>query len=341
MTGDRLIQLASYETGLAYLVASGPARGTVWFFTRAMGRNAGFIIVRLADSFREFYEDYLTRWPWESNPHKTSEGVLDPRADGDAVLSRAHAQANDPQVYIDLYMLGEDLHDWPGLLAVLEYVISKSPPSSLLAHLRGSVLTNLGRHEEAVTALRKAVEMDPSHEDILNDGWLDEPPRLDLSDALELLGRLDEALEVLAGLPPCPKKFARMGRIYFRQGRLDEAIEVCGIARFLANLIDRDFVEADALNTRGDAFRRLGRFDEARRDYARAHFSSDPSLASRNLAALCCNEGRPEEALIHLRRALTEAYDKTDYMTDPDFAPARALPGFVDVVARATWRVPR
>lgn len=338
--GDRLIRLANFELSTAYLAASGAARGTVWVFRRTLRPHRGYVQDRIAESFREFYEDYLSHFPWERNPDKTSPGILDRHADGEDVLSRARAAGNDPEVYLDLYI--RHVNDDPeGLLGVLEHVISQSPPSSLLAHFHGNVLTRLGRHAEAVTALRKAVDMDEAHEDLFLDGWFDEEPGMDLADNLEILGQFDEALQQLVALPPSADKFARIGRIYLRQGRLDEAIEVCGLARFLGNLTDDDFAEADALNTRGDALRRQGRFDEARRDYERARYSSEPCHATKNLAALACNEGRPEDALIYLRRALCECYSETDYMTDPDFAPARALPGFAAVVACATWKVPR
>ena len=341
VTGDKLIHISNFERAFVFLVISGPVRGSVWSFSRPAGRNAGYIHERIADSFREFYEDFLAQLPGERDSHQTSAGVLDPRKDGERVLQEARATGNDPQVYIDLMMLGQKLNDWAGLLNVLEYVESRSPPSTLLAHIRGNVLTKLGRHAEAVVALRYAMHMDEPHEDMFMDGWFDAPPRLDLSDSLEFLGRFGEALEALSGMPACPEKFARTGRIYVRQGRYEEAIEVCGVARFLANLVENDFAEADALNARGDALRRLGRFPEARRDYERAQFAQDPSPGSRNLAALACNEGRPDEALSYLHRAIVECYTETDYMTDPDFAPARALPGFDRVVARVAWKVPR
>ena len=336
--GEPLLYLSREANGGTYLALSGPARGTVWLVTERSGAAHG--AKKVADSFREYFEAYLSYELVGPFTASADEGALDPDADGDDVLRRARATSDDTQVYIDLYVRGQILGDWEGLLATFQYIRSQSSPSSLLAHLQGNVLTALGRHAEAVVELRQALDMAPSHEDAVLDGWLEYPQR-DLADNLEMLGRFEEALGALEEFPPYSEKFLRVGRICLQQGRIHEAIDACGVARFLANLTNREFTEAEALNVRGDALRRLGRLADARRDYERALYSQDPSRASRNLAALACAEGNPEQALVHLRRALRQSYRSTDYLTDPDFAPARALAGFEGLVARASWQVPR
>lgn len=338
--GEPLLFLGLQDYGRVFMATSGPARGTIWLVTRGAVYGGAHDVTRVAGSFREYYEAYLSRDVGRLGPVNPKGGAIDPRADGESVLRQARAASNDPQVYIDFYVRGQDLGDWEGLLGAFQHIRSQSPPSSLLAHLQGNVLTVLKRHAEAVLELRQAVNMAPSHKEAVLDGWF-EYPQIDLADNLETLGRLDEALQALEGFPPYSEKFLRMGRIFLKQGRIDDAIDACSVARFLANLTDRDITEAEALNIRGDAFRRLGRLGDARRDYERAQYSQDPSLASRNLAALACVEGNPEQALVHLHRALRLCYNSTDYLTDPDFAPARALAGFESLVARAAWKVPR
>ena len=169
-------------------------------------------------------------------------------------------------------------------------------PSDALAHLGNSVLlTNLGRHDEAVLEARRALELDPMSLIIKSvAAW-----------SLAHGGRDDEALAALRKAFDISPNFwvahVQMSRILIRQGKYPEAIAELNQAR--------RFSEDDAgvITGLGVAWARAG--DPAK---ARAALDELQSVSSRqyvapsNFAALYTALGQTDQAFAALDRAYAE-----------------------------------
>ncbi len=136
-------------------------------------------------------------------------------------------------------------------LAALDRAIELEPDNEVTLHNRGVALNELGRYDEALAALDRALELRPDDPVTLNNrGWaLDGLDRYD-----EALAALDRALELA---PDDPVMLSNRGRALDGLGRYDEAL--AALDRALELRPDNPVT----LSNRGLALNGLGRHDEA------------------------------------------------------------------------------
>ncbi|NEV65372.1 tetratricopeptide repeat protein, partial [Thiorhodococcus minor] len=202
----------------------------------------------------------------------------------------------------------------------------------------GTLLLRQARAEEAVAALRRAIELDARDPETLNSlarAYEDLDRREDAADlyrqalalqperaeiwcnlglCLQLLGQLDAALSSSARAlelrPGFVKAHQLRGTILKELGRAQEALEAyeCALAT------DSDSLET--LNDRGILLQGIGRFEDALASFDRA-LRLDPGYATglNNRANALKDLGRLDEALADLERAIA---------LKPDFARAHS-----------------
>lgn len=204
---------------------------------------------------------------------------------------------------------------------------------SALAHLGlAHILSNIGRHEEALAQVKRARALDPA--------W-------PLARALEgqflfLARRYDKALAHLDGLAQYDPNFPTLIRLYplLAQGRYQAALEACErvealLARSDNTMPGQPFSFAMAL--RGYALAKLGKRAPAERVLQQLHaFGRDRYIPPYHLALVLHALGRNDEALERLR----EAVDARDWFviflgTDPKWDELRSTPAFDALLSRA------
>jgi tetratricopeptide (TPR) repeat protein len=179
-----------------------------------------------------------------------------------------------------------DLGRYEEVLEALDKAIELNPNDALAWTNRGKVLRNLGRYNEALEALDKAIELNPN--DAL--AWNNRGA------ALHNLGRYDETLEAYDKAIELNPNYAlartNRGAILHSLGRYDEALESFDKA------IELDPNYTDAWYNLGLALSDLGRSDEALDAYDKA-IKLDPKYAKawNNRGAVLIGLGRNDEAL--------------------------------------------
>lgn len=179
-------------------------------------------------------------------------------------------------------------------LAVLDRALDEHPGAEALEQLRGLVLIEGGRYQEAVDVLAPAVARDPKNPELqtllgvahLESGdpeagavhfraALEVAPehkqaRYNLGVAYTLLGRQSEAARMLGGLATLlergtsdPGDYLDLANAYLKLGRLDHALELADRALALNGSDPRAYV------LRGHILRGLGRYPESRDDFVR------------------------------------------------------------------------
>ena len=215
-------------------------------------------------------------------------------------------------------------------------LLGADPEQPDALHLLGVLAHQVGRHEDAVMLIGRAIALSPAfadfHANLANVLWtlgraaaaeascrralaLDDASPLahnNLGNALAAQGRLDEARasyeRALALAPSYPEGHNNLGGVLQAQDRLAEA-EAC-FRRALA--LAPDF--ADALTNLGVVLRGQGRADEAIACYERALAINPRSAdAYNNLGNVLIDRNRHDEAVEICRRALA---------LRPDFAEA-------------------
>jgi TolB-like protein/Flp pilus assembly protein TadD len=112
-------------------------------------------------------------------------------------------------------------------IAEMKRALELDPLSVIINADFGSVLCIAGRYDDAIEQLRKALEMDP---DFYYAHW-------NLAQALELKGRTEEAIaeyEKAIALNDDPLPLALLGRLYGRIGRKEEALKILNRLRDMA-----------------------------------------------------------------------------------------------------------
>jgi predicted O-linked N-acetylglucosamine transferase (SPINDLY family) len=175
-------------------------------------------------------------------------------------------------------------------------------PGAAFAHFNlGNVLYEQGRHEAALASYTHAVDGEPSFTAAL----------LQRNVVLTLLGRAAEAVagfEPLVATSPGAEVFYHRGNALKRLGRIAEAI-----ADYDRALAFRDD-DPETLYNRGNALLELGRYDEAVASYDRTLAVAPDyldALNNRGIARLAL--GRGDEALADFDRATA---------LDPRYAPS-------------------
>jgi TolB-like protein/Tfp pilus assembly protein PilF len=130
-------------------------------------------------------------------------------------LSPNYATAHQWYAESDLAALGR----FDEAIAEMKRALELDPLSVIINADFGTVLCTAGRYDDAIEQLRKTLEMDP---DFYYAHW-------NLGQALELKGRTDEAIaeyKKASALNDDPLPLALLGRLYGRIGRKDEALKI-------------------------------------------------------------------------------------------------------------------
>jgi tetratricopeptide (TPR) repeat protein len=245
--------------------------------------------------------------PDPSTPAALVEAGLGHRRAGrhlDAQLCCQRALALQPGHADSLHLMGLlslDAGQGDHALEWIAGAIRQTPRAEYLSSL-GSALQQLGRHEEALKAFDKAIQLAPHDAGL----WRS------LGDVLLNLGRRAEALlgfqQVLTLTPRDWEAAWKSGILLHEAGRFEEAL----VQLNLCHELQPD--HAPTLSVRAVALRGLKRFDAALADNRRAH-QLDPGNAEicTNAADALISLGRHQEALPWLDRALA---------LRPDFLPA-------------------
>jgi tetratricopeptide (TPR) repeat protein len=232
-------------------------------------------------------------------PAALSEAGRDHRRAGkplDAQLCAQQALAIDPNHAGTLHLLGQlafDTGQYDHALEWLTRAIRQDPRPEYLASL-GSTLQRQGRHDDALKAFDKAVQLAPGDADL----WKD------LGGGLAELRRIDEALlsfqHALKLKPDHWDAAYRCGFLLREMGRPEEALPYL-------DLVDRlQPNQPVVLETRALVLHSLKRYDEALDDNLRAQ-KLNPGNADtcNNIGASLQFLRRDEEALPWFDRAVT------------------------------------
>jgi tetratricopeptide (TPR) repeat protein/glycosyltransferase involved in cell wall biosynthesis len=192
---------------------------------------------------------------------------------------------------------------------IYRQILHTHPDHPEALHLSGLAAFQVGKHDEAVRSMGKAIAINPRAPRFHNNLGL----------ALRAQGRLDEAVASLrravALEPDYAEAHNNLGVAFGDQGKLDEAL--ASFRRALA--LKPDYAEATiglgltlaAQGKQQEAVESLRRALAERPDFAEAH---------NNLGILLKNQRKPDEAAESLRRALA---------LKPDFAEAHNNLGIV------------
>jgi Flp pilus assembly protein TadD len=193
--------------------------------------------------------------------------------------------------------------DWRNGLALFSSAAVTSPRSVKVQSNLGAELMRRGRHEEARTALGRALEIDPAYD----------PARLNLAQCLldegEIPAAEQEIRRLLDSRADHPVALFQLGEVLLRGERFDEAEAV------FRQLLSVRPESAEVHGRLGVALELLGRRAEAEAAILEAVELEPRSATLRNdLGLLYSRQGRHAESIEQLRRAVE---------LEPDAVPLR------------------
>lgn len=294
-----------------------------------------------------FLNVYPMRYAWAADHFQYLAGIA-PIALLAALLSRIPR----PAAFALLALLGfrswSEAHDYRDLETLWRSTIATAPRAWIAPYNLGKMLSNRGETEEALSLLRRTLEIKPDHADAHNEignillgrgevaaaiAEYETARGLDptwpitwfnLGSAREAAGDLRGAEEAFreavrnapvvagrykGGVPPMPwRAHVRLGRILAGSGRTGEAAEQFRLAG------EANPTSAEPMVALGNVLADGGRLDEAERAYREA-IAREPGagLGHYNLGLLLDQRGDAAEAIASYRRAVAAA---------PSFAPA-------------------
>ncbi len=229
----------------------------------------------------------------------------------DGNLAQAHAVLGGIHLHHDW--------NWSAAESELHWATQLDPNCSIAYRLQAELLSLRGRHEDAIGAARRAIELDP----------LSLPASATLGQVLVAAGRVDDAIAELRKTleiePAFHRAYAILAAAYQSKGMHDEAAAQWQNAMALSGFTPEEvssFGRAYASSGTAGAWRwRLGRLrDQAQRGYV------PPTLLARAHTAL----GEPDEAFAWLERAFA-AHDEFFLRADGEgaFAALRSDPRYL------------
>jgi serine/threonine-protein kinase len=245
-----------------------------------------------------------------------------------AKAAAARALAIDPdlaEAHVSLAMVKKEYDwDWPGAGRDYERALELNPNYAIAHQWYGEYLAALGRHEPAIAAIKRAIELDPLsliiHATLGRHGYY-------------FARRYDEAIAQLRATLGMDEGFwvARsfLGLVYARVGRLDEALAELEAARRLDDNLE---IVAELGYTHALA----GRRDAARREFDFLRQLSQKRYVSPILGALIAvGLGEHDEAFGWLEKAYEDrAQVLSEIKAEPAFDPLRPDPRFADLLRR-------
>jgi len=182
---------------------------------------------------------------------------------------------------------------WKNSIALWDYVIERQPLGVSIAYNnRGKVFIDMGRLDEAIADLNKAIALDPSYyRAYYNRGFV-----------FDKMGRLDEAIadfdKAIVLAPSFHEAYYNRGLTYNKTGLFDKAIGS------LSKSLEIDPDDVDALVSRGISYALIGQNDRAFEDFDKAiRFNQNHMLAYFNRGKLLLNTGNRALAKLDFLKA--------------------------------------
>ncbi|NIM50674.1 MAG: protein kinase [Gemmatimonadales bacterium] len=260
----------------------------------------------IADTWMNLADDWLP--PHEAYP-KAKEAA-EKAAELEPTLEEAHTSLGKIMGWYDW--------DFAGAERVLRSVIAQNPSYADAHFALGSVLPCLGRADEAVAEMRKALELDPLLD--MHSRWL--------ARMLLFARNYDEAIEqsrrTLEINPNYSRVYLDMGNAYLAEGKTDEAL---GAYR-RGHAVEASVVSFNASTAR--ALAAMGKQDEVSRVLAELEAQSEHRYVRGEVVA--CGYaalGELDQAIAWLEKAYEERSAGLIYLAaDPAYDPLRADPRF-------------
>jgi len=222
-------------------------------------------------------------------------------------------------------------YDWPAAEREFRQAL-KLNPSDSYAHLfySNSYLSPLGRHDEAIAEMKKAIELDPFS------------PRIQsfLGRTYIWARRYDDALDQLQKATQIFPSFAidhqRLAHLYAYRGEFDKAITEETRTRILAGEDPRTVVKLeDSLRKAFVARGPRGYWEKLLELSQRSDNPPEAYTTTDGLAILYARLGEKEEALQALEQAYKERqFHMTEIGVEPAFDTLRSEPRFQDLLHR-------
>lgn len=184
--------------------------------------------------------------------------------------------------------------DWLNSLTLYEKTVKSVPECARANSNLCEAYTNAGRHDEALSACKKALIIDPNHIQANNN----------IGTVYARKGMLDEAIrsfrKTLVLRPRYAKGHFNLGLLFYRKGDLESAVY-----EFKEALSISPPNYAEVCSNLGIAYSAMGKFDEAVTQYKRA-LDINPFYAGVyfNLGVIYANRGEFEKAINEYKRAL-------------------------------------
>jgi tetratricopeptide (TPR) repeat protein len=228
---------------------------------------------------------------------------------------------------------------YPEALALTEPLLAENPRILDLWDLRSKSLARVGRVPEAVEAAKEGLKLSPNATHLAIDiatmqidlGNLDDAEKhaelavnADPAQAYNLLARVWIARKDLARAESAAQKaietttgrvapLITLALVRREQGRYEEALKLLDEA--VSKKKEREEI-ASLFFLRGDVLARLGRAEEAERDFRREiELFPEDQPAYRNLTVLLVAAGRLDEATALIRKLIAESPVPASYVT--------------------------
>jgi tetratricopeptide (TPR) repeat protein len=176
-----------------------------------------------------------------------------------AVVADALKIKQEPALFAVFSSLQEEGSDRTGAETTLLKGLAAFPRSEELHYALGVLYEKAGRFDDSIARMETILKLNPDHADALNFigySYVDRGIRLEEAEKL-----IRKALRLK---PDSAHIIDSLGWLYYRQGKMDKAVETLKQA---ASLLPDDRVVAEHL---GDALLQQGQIDEAKKQYRRA-----------------------------------------------------------------------
>jgi len=260
---------------------------------------------------------YVLLVEWRRRP--APEGIALARAAAERALALDSTLAEG---YTSLAEARVIAWDWEGAEQAFRTALALNPGYATAHQWYGFFLSKMGRHDEAIAELRRALELDPLSLII----------RTELARVYYHARRYDDALAMVEGVRALDSTFTdvswMLGSIYVElPGRAAQAA-----ARFRASEFDARLDLARALILAGRPAEGRAVLDSLLAAYARG----DPNPRYAQAAEVYAALGQPDRAFEMLERAYARGVDEhlTYLKVRPPFDPLRADPRFGELLRR-------
>ncbi len=263
---------------------------------------------------------YLNLGGWGHQPFREAY----PRARAAATRALAIDETL-AEAHVSLAMVQKEYDwDWPAAGRGYERALELNPNGAVACQWFGEYLAAVGRHEEAIAMLKRAIDLDPLS--LIIHATLGRHGYYFARQYGRAIAQLRKTLEMDDGFWVA---HLWLGWTYANVGRLEEAVGELQAARRLDDNLE-------IVMALGYAHGRAGRRAEARRLLDELEGMSAARYVSPMLAALITTGmGETDEAITWLERSYAErAQMMSELKAEPAFDPLRPDPRFADLLRR-------